>query len=467
MRKINLLLTAILVPLDALALLGAAVIAYELRFADWFTAFRPVTFNLNFSEYLKIASPFILLFLVVFALTGIYSAQDRKGLAKEFGRILLGTAAGMAGVLAVAFLSRALFDSRFILLAAGGLAVTLVTVVHVVVLLLQKSLYAGGIGVRYVALIGKTKTANAILEAIEKHPSWGYRVYRHLSNFTDKTADTLLSDSHSGRCQAIFFANPGADKEEIGRAKNFSDINHLAFYYSADLFPGSTLNPIIHSFSGSPVIEVPKTPLSGWGAIYKRVFDITIGTILIVITLPLQILVVLGILLADGLPILFVNKRVGEAGRKFAFLKFRSMKNGAHALRFDKEFLETHGNEREGTPLFKLQNDPRVTRIGKFLRSWSIDEIPQFYSVVWGTMSLVGPRPHLPEEVAKYKPEERRVLTIKPGVTGLSQVSGRAHLDFEEEVGLDMHYIENWSPWLDLIIILKTPLAVILRKGAA
>jgi lipopolysaccharide/colanic/teichoic acid biosynthesis glycosyltransferase len=158
--------------------------------------------------------------------------------------------------------------------------------------------------------------------------------------------------------------------------------------------------------------------------------------------------------------------RVGENNRPFHYFKFRSMVKDAHKLRFDPEFVKKYGNLREGTPLFKLKDDPRVTPVGRFLRQYSLDEIPEFYLVLFGRMSLVGPRPHLPEEVAQYKSEYRKVLTVKPGVSGMAQISGRADLDFDEEVRLDIHYIEHWSPWLDLYILFKTPLVVLFRKGA-
>ncbi len=158
--------------------------------------------------------------------------------------------------------------------------------------------------------------------------------------------------------------------------------------------------------------------------------------------------------------------RIGQHGKAFRYLKFRSMIKNAHSYRFDPAFLEKYGNMREGTPLFKLAKDPRVTRVGSFIRKFSLDELPEFYLVLFGKMSLVGPRPHLPEEVDSYKSHERRVLTIKPGITGLPQISGRASLDFEDEVRLDMHYIESWTPWLDITILLKTPFAVLFRKGA-
>jgi len=131
-----------------------------------------------------------------------------------------------------------------------------------------------------------------------------------------------------------------------------------------------------------------------------------------------------------------------------------------------RDHHRTKNNLRKGTPMVKIKNDPRVTAVGKFIRRFSIDELAEFFLVFIGKMSLVGPRPHLPEEVAKYKKHHKRVLKIKPGISGLAQISGRSDLDFEEEVRLDTYYIENWSPRLDLWILLKTPMAVLKKRKA-
>ena len=155
--------------------------------------------------------------------------------------------------------------------------------------------------------------------------------------------------------------------------------------------------------------------------------------------------------------------RIGQGGKPFPYFKFRSMVPGTHNMRY-RELSEK--DTRKGAPVVKIENDPRITRVGGFIRKFSIDELPEFFLVLTGKMSLVGPRPHMPEEVAKYKPEHKKVLTIKPGITGLAQISGRADLDFDEEVRLDTYYIEHWSPWLDLYILFKTPIVVIFRKGA-
>ncbi|MBT4366140.1 exopolysaccharide biosynthesis polyprenyl glycosylphosphotransferase, partial [Candidatus Peregrinibacteria bacterium] len=154
-------------------------------------------------------------------------------------------------------------------------------------------------------------------------------------------------------------------------------------------------------------------------------------------------------------------KRVGQHGHLFPFYKFRSMHDKTHSLRYSKELADK--NIREGSPLVKIKDDPRVTRVGRVIRKCSIDELPQLWNVLIGNMSLVGPRPHLPEEVAKYKGHHKFVLTIKPGITGLPQTSGRSDLDFETETRLDRFYIENWSIWFDTKLIFKT--IGILLKG--
>lgn len=154
--------------------------------------------------------------------------------------------------------------------------------------------------------------------------------------------------------------------------------------------------------------------------------------------------------------------RIGEGATPFHYFKFRSMKQDTHWQRYKE--LAKH-DLRKGDPLVKIKADPRVTHVGKIIRKWSIDELPELVLVFLGRMSLVGPRPHLPEEVEKYKPHHRQVLAIKPGITGMAQISGRSDLDFDEEVRLDIWYIENWSLWLDLSILLKTPLAVVTHRG--
>lgn len=465
MKRADLAFTFLLVPLDYLALIAAAAAAYSLRFASSITTIRPVIFDLTFEKYMTAVLPCALIVLIIFAGSGLYTVRPKR-IATEMTRVIMGVSTGIAAILGVAFFSRALFESRFIVLAIWALAITFVVGIRILTRLLQRSLRKVGIGTYAVAIIGKTKNGNDLKRFFESHPSVGYNVVAHVTSFNAESREQLLTLQEQGKLDAVMLADSETSRIDVTALKLFADTQHVIFFYSADLFAGSTLRPIMHTFAEQPVIEVPKTPLDGWGAIYKRIFDIAVSSVLIVISLPIQILVALAIFIENPGPIFFSRPRVGQGGKEFSFLKFRSMVKNAHALRFDPAFVKKHGNEREGTPLFKLRDDPRITRVGRFIRAWSLDEIPQFYLVLLGSMSLVGPRPHLPEEVALYKPHQRKVLTIKPGITGMAQVSGRATLDFEDEVRLDMYYIENWSPWLDLVIVLKTPFAVIFKDGA-
>lgn len=465
MKRVDLAFAAASVPLDYLALTGAAAAAYALRFAPFFVRERPVVFDLPLDTYLRVASSIGVVFLVIFALSGLYVIRPRR-LAVETTRVALAISAGFAVILAIAFFSRTLFESRFIMLAAWAIAILFVVIERLTLRGLQRALRRLSVGLMNVAVIGKTKSGNALRDFFSANPSIGYRVALQAATFAE-AKNKMLTLKREGCLDMIVVANPDFDRKDIDAIKAFTDVEHLSFAYLADLVPSGTARPIIHTFAGRPVIEVPKTPLDGWGAIYKRGFDVLIATILVVLTLPLQILIALAIVIENPGPVFFTAKRVGASGKEFTFLKFRTMVRNAHKLRFDPEFVKKYGNEREGSPLFKLTSDPRVTRVGKFLRAWSLDEIPQFYLVLLGSISLVGPRPHLPEEVALYRPEQRKVLTIKPGITGMAQTNGRASLDFDDEVRLDMYYIENWSPWLDLVILFKTPFAVLFRTGAS
>jgi lipopolysaccharide/colanic/teichoic acid biosynthesis glycosyltransferase len=213
-----------------------------------------------------------------------------------------------------------------------------------------------------------------------------------------------------------------------------------------------------------PVVEVKKTRLDGWGKIYKRIFDTSGSIILIILTAPVMLITAIVIKLDSAGPMFFKYQRIGQQGKPFTYFKFRSMIKDAHKFRFDNEFLAKQQNLRAGSPMIKFKNDPRITRVGRILRRFSIDELPELFLVFIGKMSLVGPRPHEIEEVGNYQRHHKKLLTIKPGITGLAQVSGRSDLDFEQEVKLDTFYIENWSLGLDMQIIFKTPLAVIKRR---
>jgi lipopolysaccharide/colanic/teichoic acid biosynthesis glycosyltransferase len=214
----------------------------------------------------------------------------------------------------------------------------------------------------------------------------------------------------------------------------------------------AALESTVHQWAAQPVAR----------EVLRRAFDIVGAAVLLVLTAPLSAMVALALLLTGNRPAIFWQQRVGAGGRPFWFPKFTSMQNGSYALHQHMLALSDY----KDSVTFKMRNDPRVTRIGRVIRALSIDELPQLWTVLRGNMSLVGPRPPLPSEVARYTAVQRRRLEVKPGLTCLWQVYGRSLLPFDRQVILDIEYIDNQSIWLDLKILLRTVPAVLSCKGA-
>ena len=217
----------------------------------------------------------------------------------------------------------------------------------------------------------------------------------------------------------------------------------------------------IEELEGIPFLTFTTTPSNETELAFKRLLDISISVFLLTLALPVITIVALLIKFTSPGSIFFKQTRLGLNGRMFTLYKFRTMIEDAHERRGEVEHL----NEMSG-PVFKSKSDPRVTPFGRLLRRFSLDELPQFWNVLKGDMSLVGPRPPIPEEVASYHRWHRRRLSMKPGLTCLWQVSGRNNIDFDRWMQLDLQYIDNWSPSLDLKILLRTIPAVLSGKGA-
>jgi exopolysaccharide biosynthesis polyprenyl glycosylphosphotransferase len=216
----------------------------------------------------------------------------------------------------------------------------------------------------------------------------------------------------------------------------------------------------VAAVNGLPLLRLTEPAFTGLPRVVKGVIDRTGAALLLLIIAPVLIAVAIAVR-CDGGPVFYRQSRVGKAGKPFMMVKFRSMMVDADQHRRGLE----EGNEGCG-PLFKLRQDPRVTRVGAFLRRYSLDELPQLFNVLSGAMSLVGPRPPLPQEVASYSRDAQRKLLVKPGMTGLWQISGRSDLSWEESVRLDLRYVENWSLALDALIVWKTVGAVMRGTGA-
>jgi exopolysaccharide biosynthesis polyprenyl glycosylphosphotransferase len=308
------------------------------------------------------------------------------------------------------------------------------------------------------------------METFERQKSLGYQVVAQFGQFDDQTKQELRQLAESGGLDEVIATGADFDRDTLTTILGFAYSRQLGFKYTADLLTTHARNTELGDIAGLPFVEIKGTRLDGWGRIFKRVFDFVASLILIVLTSPIMIVTAIAIKLDSKGPVFFHKlddgspvTRIGEHGKPFKYLKFRSMKPGTHSQRYEE--LAKKDTRQDG-PLVKIKDDPRITRVGKFIRRYSIDELPELFLVLIGRMSLVGPRPHLPEEVEKYKEHHLRVLSVKPGITGMAQVSGRADLTFEDEVRLDTYYLENWSPWIDLGILVKTPFVVFLRKGA-
>ena len=423
------------------------------------------------NEYWPLVLIVAALWIIIFAFNGLYHTNPNRKLTKDLNRIFFACSTGFAGIALYTFFTLQKFDSRFLVLASWILAILYVCAGRILMKLTKMILYRMGFGLRRVAIIGQNNIGQEIAKFIQINKRFGYKLVDQFNTFNERAADKIIRS----KIDEIIFTDPRATEDQALRAINFANDHHLSFKYSADLFSTISTSMTVTTLAGVPIIELRRTRLMGWGKIVKRAFDIIGSIVLIIITSPLMFLTVICIIIETGWPIIYKNERVGQGGHNFFTYKFRSLykkyctgrqfgEAGDEALDVEAELIKKQ-NSKEG-PVYKIKDDPRITPFGNFIRKWSIDELPQFLNVLKGEMSLVGPRPHQPREVEQYKRHHRAVLAIKPGITGIAQISGRSNLNFEEEVRLDTFYLEHWNLLLDIIILIKTPFAVIKSKGA-
>ncbi|HJV32489.1 MAG TPA: sugar transferase [Patescibacteria group bacterium] len=473
MRRNQLTFAVILLPLDYLALLAAAVTAYRLRF-ETLAGFRPAISLIAYHEYLAAAATLALGYLAIFALTGLYAIERPRRIVEETVKVISACTLGVMGLIILIFFRGELFASRFVILAAWLLSFLYVIVERLLVRLANRQLLKRGIGARRAIVVGGgDRATEAIVAEFSRNPELGYRIVKRFPRWDAAAAAEAAALCANDGAEELFVTDPDTGKEAMQALIEFAEDRHLTFRYAADTLAAHAAL-MSTTIAGIPVIEVKRTRLEGWGRVYKRVFDVIASLVLIILASPFMLIAAIAVKLDSKGPIIFKNERVGHEGRRFKAFKFRSMRSDLSvgeqfagqqaALDLERKLIEERGIK--AGPVYKIKDDPRVTRVGKFIRRYSIDELPQFFNVLKGDMSLVGPRPHQPREVEKYERHHRRVLMIRPGITGLAQVSGRSDLSFEDEVRLDTFYIENWTPLMDVAIVFKTPFAVFSRKGA-
>lgn len=461
MKRSEALFGAIRVPLDAVAVLGALALSYRLRAANidllpGVQLLEQASTLPPFDHYVRsFILPSALSFLLFAAALGLYALQATRGAWNEMGRILTASLLWLVGIMAWYFLvQKQLFYSRVLLLHSTFFIALLTMLGRAVLTLLQRWLLRRGIGVRAVVSIGKQTMPASARETLIHDPRYVY--LGHLANFV-----ALQHSVHA--LDLVIQTDPNPDSDDTMTLIDHCRSHHIGYAFLPPVFADVPHQLMVERLGLLPMIRFCPTPLDGWGRIGKRIFDVVGSLVLLVLlSLPMMCIAVLT-LLAQGWPILYVSCRIGENGkREIAVLKFRTMSRDADIRKADLAAL----NHRRDGPLFKVRNDPRVTPLGRILRRTDIDEWPQLLNVFLGTMSLVGPRPHLPEEVSRYSDYQRRVFAVKPGITGFSQVSGRSDLTFAEEVALDLKYVEEWSILLDLWILWRTIVVICSRKGA-
>lgn len=261
----------------------------------------------------------------------------------------------------------------------------------------------------------------------------------------------------------VLHTDPNPRSDDTAQLIDFCRSHHLNYAFLPAVFVDVPHQLSIGSIGLVPILRFEPTTLDGWGRVWKRAMDLLLGLALFIMLSPILLIIAVAILITCGRPVFYVSRRVAQYGKgTVPVLKFRTMCRDADQK---KAQLNSMSHRSDG-PLFKIKNDPRVTPIGHFLRRLSLDELPQLLNVIVGHLALVGPRPHLPDEVAQYSEVQRRVLSIRPGLTGLAQISGRSSLKFDQEVKLDMRYIEEWSLALDFWILWRTAWVVVMGREA-
>lgn len=449
MRKKDLIFNLILLPLDFAMLLAAAFSAYFLRFSPPITELKPVLFNLPIYQYFTLSVAVASVMIVIFALSGLYMMRRTTPILRELTRITLDVSAGITLVVMYMFFNRDLFDSRFILLAAWVLAIVFVIFARLFVRAMRKLLlYTKKIGVENVLILGSGEEASRIKKQIKKDKKMGLHLVGSMSQPNLERVRALHKQKGLER---VIVVDAKAGRDEIMRIVNYCEEHGIQFSYVPDMFGAIVADMSLDILEGIPVVSVKPSPLDGWGRVLKRVVDLFGAFLALAIFWPLFLIFAAAIKWETEGPILVKLKRISH-GREFYLYKFRSMVKDAD--KYKKELM--HLNERNDGPLFKLTEDPRITKTGKFLRAHRFDELPQLFNVLKGDISLVGPRPHEPAEIKQYSDHHKKVLALKSGITGLAQVSGASDLSFEEEVKLDRFYIENWSIKKDILILFRT-----------
>ncbi|MDQ4145689.1 MAG: sugar transferase [Actinomycetota bacterium] len=408
--------------------------------------------------------------ILLFSRYRLYASRFVTSRLEEFGRLFHASGASVLAVAAIAFMLK-LPVSRAWLTLSFVAAVILLTVERDLVRRTFTRLHAGGRLLRPVVIVGSNSEAVALCRTLVENPSLGYSVagivddQKAGSTICDRAVIGPISNTRQlvkdlGVCGVLLVTTSISADTSNRLVRELTDAGvHVELTSSLSDIAAERLS--IRPLARFPVMYVEPVRMIGWRAAAKRGFEVVVASTVLPLLSPLLLLVALCIKFDSSGPILFRQQRVGRHGTPFTMFKFRTMVTSAEQHVADLARL----NDADGA-LFKLRRDPRVTRVGRILRKYSIDEIPQLWNILRGEMSLVGPRPALPWEMRGWAPELHNRLRVRPGVTGMWQVSGRADSRFADDMRLDLYYVDNWSLWRDLAILAKTVPTVLSARGA-
>lgn len=447
-------------------------LAYIIRYQwEWL---RPVTFYQPYSAYLPQQLLLNLVLIFTFARTKVWRRKRGEFITNEIERVGYATAAGIILMWIITFFIQPEPYSRLMLIWAFAAIVLLVSLARILRRATLSMLYQNGKLTDKVLVIGSGETGRSLIRTLLARPDLGFKAigYLHdgrsenniglgripnLGNFADLSE---ILQQHP-RMHTVFIALPGYQHQEIARLLQTCHQFGIRAQVVPDLLQLSMNRVEFNNMAGIPTLGVRDVGITRNQQAVKRSMDLFIILLLSPLALILGALIALAIRLDSDGPILYSGIRIGKNQKPFKMYKFRSMIVDADAHKDELKQI----NEKDG-PIFKIKEDPRMTRIGRWIRRASLDELPQLYNVLRGQMSLVGPRPPLPEEVAEYKPWHMQRLSVIGGITGLWQVSGRSDLTFDELCLLDIYYIENWSLAMDIRILLQTIPHMLFGRGA-
>jgi exopolysaccharide biosynthesis polyprenyl glycosylphosphotransferase len=402
---------------------------------------------------------------------GVYGAYRTRSLRDELGRMAISVAVLAFGVAAVAFLARDRDLSRLLLVTWHVLLLAGMAGSRLALRTIARSVRRRGHDSRTFAVVGSGELARTLRRRLLSRREWGFAFAGYV--LEDGEPDLGAGGPVLGRVSEmpalleghvldlVVFAVPRGRLAEMEAAVAACEEQGTTVKIGLDLFPARRARMSVEDLDGIPLLSYASAPQEVPPLMAKRALDLVGSAAGLLLLSPVLLLVALAVTLDSPGPVLFRQRRLGLAGRQFTLYKFRSMRVGAEA----EQAVLAARNEMDG-PAFKIRQDPRVTRVGRFLRRASLDELPQLWNVLRGEMSLVGPRPPLPEEARRYERWQRRRLSVKPGITCTWQVSGRNEVGFRRWIELDLAYIDGWSLWQDVRIMLRTIPAVLLGRGA-